>query len=578
MAMVQSSLSSWYSVTVSASNSRQARWLAMVMATSMTRLLSYHILLQPHGHDTHAHNGHQCHMHVHGYGQPQSPQQQPISHRPPPKRLLPISITRRSVSTTLRPPPRKPILISDTIQLTDLEIKIFNTLKAFLLHYNLKTQLRVAGGWVRDKLLGKKCGDIDIALDDMLGKTFCKKLLVYFRNIGMEANGFGVIKSNPMQAKHLEVARMELFGVMIDFVNLRPHDYTESSSMPSIVQDFGTAIEDAFRRDLTINSLFYNINTEMVEDPTGRGLSDLRDGIIATPLRAKDTFMDDPLRTLRAIRFVATLDYELHPEAKGAIDTDIKVALVTKISRERIGGEVDRIFRSNQPLKAMKLLVEMQLFPIVFSPPSELEIILPEGIERMCLHALEAISEVASYFGSSKLPVDHRKSLFLAAFLSPFRTFHYQHKNKLVSVPTAIIKETLKLRSMDAAMVATLHKTAGNFTSIRKLILKMDGIDRGNGESSLNEYELQMSYSHAKYQVGMLLQEMRGLWRPALLLATVFEEQEIMVEMSYEKRKSELMRRSNLCLYVEEAIVRLGLDNMNGAIPFVDRKRLAENG
>eukprot|EP00250_Pteridium_aquilinum_P019326 c24390_g2_i1 orf=3-1217(-) len=180
--------------------------------------------------------------------------QEPVSHRPLPKRLLPIPISRRNVSTGLRPPPfGTSITIADTIQLTELEFKIFNTLKAFLLHYDLKTQLRVAGGWVRDKLLGKQSGDIDIALDDMLGRTFCRKLSGYFRMVGMESNGFGVIKCNPSQAKHLEVAKMEILGVTIDFVNLRPHDYTESSSKPFTMQDFGTIVEDAFRRDLTIN-------------------------------------------------------------------------------------------------------------------------------------------------------------------------------------------------------------------------------------------------------------------------------------------------------------------------------------
>ncbi|KAJ0086673.1 hypothetical protein Patl1_07788 [Pistacia atlantica] len=69
------------------------------------------------------------------------------------------------------------------------------------------------------------------------------------------------------------------------------------------LQKFGTAEEDAYRRDLTINSLFYNINTSSVEDLTGRGIEDLKSGKIVTPLPPKATFLDDPLRVLRAIRF-----------------------------------------------------------------------------------------------------------------------------------------------------------------------------------------------------------------------------------------------------------------------------------
>jgi len=57
------------------------------------------------------------------------------------------------------------------------------------------------------------------------------------------------------------------------------------------------------RRDLTINSLFYNINTNEIEDLTKLGIDDLKNGIIRTPLEPLKTFVDDPLRVLRTIRF-----------------------------------------------------------------------------------------------------------------------------------------------------------------------------------------------------------------------------------------------------------------------------------
>lgn len=55
---------------------------------------------------------------------------------------------------------------------------------------------------------------------------------------------------------------------------------------------FGTPEQDAFRRDFTINSLFYNINNGVIEDFTGRGIEDMKEGIIRTPLPAKETFLD----------------------------------------------------------------------------------------------------------------------------------------------------------------------------------------------------------------------------------------------------------------------------------------------
>jgi tRNA nucleotidyltransferase/poly(A) polymerase len=77
---------------------------------------------------------------------------------------------------------------------------------------------------------------------------------------------------------------------------------------------FGTAEEDSLRRDLTINALFYNINTGEVEDFTNKGLEDLKAGIIRTPLGPEQTFKDDPLRILRVFRFAARYEFSCDPE------------------------------------------------------------------------------------------------------------------------------------------------------------------------------------------------------------------------------------------------------------------------
>ena len=80
----------------------------------------------------------------------------------------------------------------------------------------------------------------------------------------------------------METATIRVEGLMIDLVNLRNEEYTQESRVPTI--EIGTPTEDAYRRDLTINSLFYNVNEEKIEDFTGKGITDLRAGIIRTPL------------------------------------------------------------------------------------------------------------------------------------------------------------------------------------------------------------------------------------------------------------------------------------------------------
>ena len=113
--------------------------------------------------------------------------------------------------------------------------------------------------------------------------------------------GYGVIKSNNEKSKHLETAVIKVMDEFIDLVNLRSEEYGEDSRVPEI--KIGTPEQDAYRRDLTINSLFYNINKGEVEDLTGRGLSDMKEAIARTPLDPFKTFTDDPLRVLRSIRF-----------------------------------------------------------------------------------------------------------------------------------------------------------------------------------------------------------------------------------------------------------------------------------
>ncbi|GAB4823351.1 hypothetical protein N2152v2_010397 [Parachlorella kessleri] len=199
--------------------------------------------------------------------------------------------------------------IKDRIDLTDAEKSIFDVLLQANKQAELKATLRCAGGWVRDKLMGRQSLDIDIALDNMLGKDFAERVNEYLKAHGEETHHVAVIMSNPDQSKHLETARMKIRGVWIDLVNLRSETYTQHSRIPTM--EFGTPEQDAERRDFTINSMFFNINSGDVEDFTQRGMTDLRAGIIRTPLPPKETFLDDPLRVLRAVRFASRFGFEL---------------------------------------------------------------------------------------------------------------------------------------------------------------------------------------------------------------------------------------------------------------------------
>ena len=228
--------------------------------------------------------------------------------------------------------------------------------------------LRFTGGWVRDKLLGVTSHDIDVAINKMTGYQYGLKMKEYLEipgnpeKYGLQGvassdaqsakagvsdkskvvGGLHKIEANPEKSKHLETVTTRVLGLDIDLVNLRKETYTDESRNPQM--EFGTPEEDALRRDATVNALFYNLNLSEVEDFTGKGFTDMASKFIRTPLEPYQTFKDDPLRVLRLIRFASRLDYTIDLEAEKSMgEESIKEALRAKISRERVGMEVEKM-------------------------------------------------------------------------------------------------------------------------------------------------------------------------------------------------------------------------------------------
>ena len=160
----------------------------------------------------------------------------------------------------------------------------------------------------------------------------------------LTVGGLHKIEANPEKSKHLETVTTRMLGLDIDLVNLRKETYTQDSRNPQM--QFGSPEEDALRRDATVNALFYNLNSSSLEDLTGRGLADMQRKILRTPLEPYQTFKDDPLRVLRLIRFASRLGYSIDADVAEAMsDESIQTALRAKISRERVGTEVEKMLR-----------------------------------------------------------------------------------------------------------------------------------------------------------------------------------------------------------------------------------------
>lgn len=213
--------------------------------------------------------------------------------------------------------------VTRNITLSQAESKLLLALQFIASEYSAETKtiVRCAGGWVRDKLLGLESDDIDIVLNNCSGVDFARRVHGHFSANNDKAtesacSSVGIIESNPSKGKHLETATMRIMGYDVDFCHLRTPPKATNSK-------YGTPDQDALLRDFTINALFYNVETGLVEDFTERGFNDLETKMIRTPLESMKTLRDDPLRALRAVRFSVRFGFSLSGEIRAAASSDI---------------------------------------------------------------------------------------------------------------------------------------------------------------------------------------------------------------------------------------------------------------
>lgn len=537
----------------------------------------------------------------------------------------------------------------DSIVLTPEEQELFRLLQAVKRDTGLTTTLRVAGGWVRDKLLAtdefkayqtvfgssksidkqkqqhqrlttkfqrpaaslgrqgtkvllantsnitdqqqQQPVDIDIALDDMLGRQFANHLNDYFSTIGLQHVHIGMVLQNPQKSKHLETATLQVNQFWLDLVNLRAEAYEDSSSRIPNHMRIGTAWEDAYRRDLTINSLFYNIETTQVEDWTGRGFADLRKGMIATPLPALHTLLDDPLRILRSVRFAARLRFTMSDELTQAAQTpQVKLALNEKVSRERVGGEFDLMIRSPDPVGAVRLLVNLGLAECVIpvakyyqgasSRRTAARDVIARGLHLLgtshdyvadCRWSPPLWCQTKATSDDMRLIDDEesRRLLWYAALLKPIHD-DFKHvgvlskgksnkRNENRSVVKKILIDDLKRPIRDADAIDSILNAADEFGSLLRsgcdvsatMILLSDirvrQVEDGQlfnlrNVCSMNGRSLQCGddedpvWMHAmefRYQCSKVLKKIGWLWRASIILAVTTELDAVNADMEY---------------------------------------------
>ena len=259
------------------------------------------------------------------------------------------------------------------------------------LAFDEKISAYVVGGYVRDMLLGRSSNDIDIMVEGD-GIEFAKKLSkILHVDVTVDYEKFGTALI-PHPDLEIEVA------------SARKEKYETYSRKPKITP--ASVEEDMSRRDFTINAISASIlpdNFGEILDPF-EGIKDLQKGLIITPLDPDETFSDDPLRMLRAVRFGAQLEYQVASTTLDSISRNVKRLEI--ISWERIRDEIIKCLKANKPSIAFYLMKDTGLLKHVFPEldvMSGVDIINGKGHKDVFIHTLQVVDNAAQLSDKMKI-------------------------------------------------------------------------------------------------------------------------------------------------------------------------------
>lgn len=248
----------------------------------------------------------------------------------------------------------------------------------------LQLEAYLVGGFVRDKLLQRTCKDLDFVCvgdgiawaNKVADKLSPKALVTIFKTFG--------------------TAQIKTEDFELEFVGARKESYSSHSRKPDV--ETGSIEDDQKRRDFTINALAVAVNKTnfgTLVNPFG-GIEDLNIGIIRTPLQPAQTFSDDPLRMMRAIRFATQLNFSIHPETwLGIIETAERIKIVSK---ERIADELNKIILSKKPSVGFDLLYRCGLLKLIFPQMVDLagaEYVDGKGHKDNFYHTIQVLDNIA---------------------------------------------------------------------------------------------------------------------------------------------------------------------------------------
>ncbi|HCM34623.1 HD domain-containing protein [Chryseobacterium sp.] len=243
----------------------------------------------------------------------------------------------------------------------------------------------IVGGYVRDLLMKRKAStDIDFVTEQSgieLAQNVAKDIDPKLKVSVFKTYGTAMIKYKDLE---------------LEFVGARKESYTENSRKPEV--EGGTLEDDQKRRDFTINAMAISLNKDNfgeLIDPFN-GIEDLEKEILRTPLEPAQTYSDDPLRMMRAVRFASTLGFTIEENSLNAIKQEAE--RISIVSMERIMVEFNKIMLSEKPSVGLKLMEQTGLLKLIIP-----ELIELKGVEEVegqthkdnFYHTLEVVDNIS---------------------------------------------------------------------------------------------------------------------------------------------------------------------------------------
>ena len=262
----------------------------------------------------------------------------------------------------------------------------------------------VVGGFVRDLLLERANYDIDIMVEG--------DAIPFATAVGQE------LQAECKLIERFHTAHIYLQNLTIDFSSARKEFYRQPGALPEV--SFSSIQDDLFRRDFTINAMAIDISPdnqfELIDLFNGK--QDLDSGIIKI-LHAR-SFLDDPTRLYRALRFADRFKFILEPKTEMQFDKAIKLSYPSFLSKKRIAAEIDKAFSEKRPLSVLSkyqntgLLTFYHRSFVENARPDFKYSVIPATITRLS-SKFKDISESAVFwsFFLSNIPLEEAKELII---------------------------------------------------------------------------------------------------------------------------------------------------------------------